>query len=245
MSTESIYGGWDFQRKGLNDLDAKLQWLWSALAAQNVGTADFVPNFGLTQRKNEIIELWKLFVLQQPKVVLEIGTAQGGSFAGWCVLAPDDCTLISIDRCINDARPRPGEPVHPSIYNGHLLMAEQGGGVYHHRQRQQRVHAINGWSHDASTLSHLNNILGDRKIDFLFHDASHHHEDFHRDFETYWPLVTEGGILASHDICPCSDPKSNKAPEWDRIRNEEDYSALYEWRGSRNENSLGIGVIVK
>lgn len=248
MSVEVIYGGWDWMPKDMEAHDLRLQNLWRSLAAQNVGTADFLPNSGLSQRKNEIIQLWDIYLRQRPSVVLEVGTAQGGTFAAWCKLGREDATIIAIDRDLNDCYPRPGNPVHPSIYSGSLAMTCDGGGIHHLKKASQKIIGINGWTSEQKTRDKLNEVLdglGGEKIDFLFHDASHEASMFHEDFKWLWPLVADGGIFASHDICQSDDPKCNKGEEWARIIQSTDFSALYEYKCGPGEQNMGIGVLIK
>lgn len=189
--------------------------------------------------------LWELFERSKPKVVVEIGVAQGGTFAGWCVLAPDDALLIGIDRDLNDARPRPNEPVHPSIYNGPLRDSERGGGIYSLRQRSQTVRGISGWSTEEKTFSQLMDILDGRKIDFLFCDSSHERSMFRKEFDMYFPLVAEGGIYATHDVQKSSHPDVTKWQEWEVVKATAEYSACYEYLGGRNDDSYGLGCLLK
>jgi hypothetical protein len=42
----------------------------------------------------------------------------------------------------------------------------------------------------------------DRPIDFLFIDASHDYVDVLADFETFFPHVVPGGVVAFHDVLP-------------------------------------------
>jgi len=242
MSTENIFGSWDFPPKGNAD---HLSALWHILAAQNVGTANFIPNFGLSQRRAEIEMLWHLYEKAKPQIVVEIGVAQAGTFAAWCILGRADATIIGIDRCLDDSRPRPGDPVHPSIHPGPYAMYSQGGGILHLAQRRQKVIGINGWSLEASTLSQLNEVLQGRTIDWLFNDGSHEASMAQGDFENYWPLISEGGVYATHDICRSDDPKCNKKEWWDHAVATADYSAVFEFKPSRNEQNMGIGLFVK
>jgi predicted O-methyltransferase YrrM len=248
MSLDKLYGTWHKQRD-----DSKYQWLWHRLAHQPEAPG---PCSGLSQRKNEIIELWRLFVALQPKVIVEIGTAQGGSLAAWCQLAPRDATIISIDRCVDDCRPRPGDPVHPDIYNGPLKMTSQGGGAYSLRQHAQQLHVINGWSYEPAVLQNLERLLAGRKIDWLYHDASHEASMFAKDWELYWPLVADGGVFAAHDIAPSADPKCNKKEFWDVITGRKpgmgtidkpgaEYSACYEFHPPPGVTEMGSGLLIK
>lgn len=245
MSVENIFGQWDRARLRGDYLFDKLEAMWHVLAAQNVGKPEFQPNSGLSQRKHEIMMLWTVFHYQNPSVVVEVGTAQGGTFAAWCELAPPGALLISLDRCVNDCRPRPGEPVHPSIYNGPLRMTEQGGGTYSLGKKGQTVKAINGWTYEQSTQESLINALGGRKIQFLYHDASHDYEGSMSDFGWMWPLIEEGGIMAFHDIMESKAEGVTKSKFWKWVKENVDYSACYEIRSGRGDDSLGQGILIK
>lgn len=243
MSTNNIFGSWnDPPAEGLVD---PVSILWHKLAAQNVGTPYQVNNFGLTQRRSEWTMLADLYLRARPKIVVEIGVAQSGTAAGWCMLGQPGAEIVFIDRDLQDSRPRPGDPVDPVIYSGPLKMANQGGGVFHLAQRGQKIHGISGWSYDEHVFSQLKAILGERKIDWLWTDSSHEEKMFAQEFAMYYPLVAEGGVYATHDIQPSSHPDVTKSKEWERIKREEAYSMLMEFRGPPTSDSYGIGVLIR
>lgn len=241
MSTERIFGTWDQPPKQPDEISL----LWHKLAAQNVGKPDFMPNSGLSQRRAEITMLWTLFARMKPQVIVEVGVAQGGTFASWCQLAPDDAVIIAVDRCLDDCRPRPGDPVHPGISIRSDLSSSNGGGIYHLGKAGQTIIGVNGWTTEQSTKDKLIAALNGRKIDFLFHDASHERSMFIQDFEWMYPLVADGGVFATHDIQQSQHPECNKSEAWKTIKLMADYSACFEFLGSRNDDSLGIGVLIK
>lgn len=240
----TIFGTWEEPpQTGYTD---EITNLWHYLAAQNVGREDQVLNSGLSQRRGEWTMLCDLYRRAHPQIVVEIGVAQGGTFAGWCSLGRPNALLVGIDRDLNDCRPRPNDPVHPRIArNIPHKMTAQGGGIYDLGRNLQRIIAINGWSHDEAVLSQLRGVLGGRGIDWLFHDASHSKEMFAKDFQLYWPLIAEGGVFAAHDIQSSKAPNCDKSVEWERIKAEETYSMVMEFKGNPNEDSLGVGVLIK
>lgn len=241
MSLDRIFGPFDGQPKSPDHL-AKL---WSILAPQNVGTPNFVPNFGLTQKRHEITMLWSLYERAKPDVVVEIGVAQGGTLAGWCILGQPEACIVAIDRDLNDCRPRPGEPVDPSIYSGGLYYTNQGGGANCLKKPAQHLYTIQGWSTDPRTIEVLYRVLGGDMIDWLWNDASHDYAGTMKDWNTYWPMISEGGVYAMHDILPSAHPDVTRSKAWQEIKSTVDYSACYEFCGSRNQDSMGIGVIIK
>lgn len=242
---DAIYGSWDSPRFTGDPLHDRLQGLWNVLAATNVGTPEFQPNFGLSQRKSEFIELATLFCRIKPMVIVEIGVAQGASAAAWCELAPDNATIILIDKCLDDSRPRPGEPVHPSIYHGPLKMASEGGGALCLGKRGQKVIGINGWTHDPAVQEQVLKVLDGRKVSFMFHDGSHHSRLFREDMIWIWPLIAPGGCLAIHDVSPSKHPDCDKGVVFEEARAFLDYSACYQFSGSRTDDSMGVGIFIK
>lgn len=248
---DNVYGSFNSPR--LND---KYEQLWHKLAPQYTDDTlkDVVfHNNGLTQKKNEIIELWQLFDRMQPHIILEIGVSQGGTFASWCQLAPDDALIIGIDRSVNDCRPHqevmwlgaPCGPVHPDI-SDITENTSSGGGMYALKRKgtNQIIVPINGWSYDDLVMKQLLSVLNGRKIDFCFHDASHEKSMTEKDFELYWPLIAEGGVMAFHDICYCSHPDVTKSEWWEKIRKDGPQTTMYSYE-SRSNASMGIGVLFK
>lgn len=241
---DKIFGSWSgAPESGYSD---EISALWNYLAVQYPGTQEQQNNSGLSQRRGEWTMLCDLYRRAHPKIVVEIGVAQGGTYAGWCFLGRPDALIIGIDRDVQDCRPRAGDQVHPRICSHQINhMTLDGGGMHSLGRNNQRIIPINGWSHEESTISQLKTVLGGNKIDWLYHDASHSKEMFATDFQIYWPLIASGGVFAVHDIQESKAPNCDKSVEWERIKKEEDYSMMMEFKGSRNEDSLGIGVLIK
>lgn len=244
MSVDVIFGEWNsLPTSGYCD---EISTLWNELSVQNPGTPEQRNNSGLTQRRAEITMLWDLYRRARPKVVTEIGVAQAGTFAAWCFLGRPDALIIGIDRDTNDSLPRGDQQVSPKLVPKRVTkMTEQGGGLHAYGRHNQRTVAINGWSTDPKTLSQLNAVLGGRKIDWLWNDASHDAENTMKDWEAYWPLVAPGGVYAMHDIMPSTHPDCNRSEAYEKIKATADYSALFEFRGSRTDDSMGVAAFVK
>lgn len=244
MSLDKIFGDWN-NPPTVGEVD-KISSLWHQLAAQHVGTPQQRSNNGLTQRRGEWTMLMDLYTRAKPKVVVEIGVAQGGTFAGWCALGEPDALIVGIDRDINDCRPRPGERVSALIAEDKpWLMSAQGGGLYALGRQQQTIKGISGWSYEPSTFSQLKDILGGRKIDWLWTDSSHEQGMFDREFGMYWGLVDDGGVFCTHDIQRSAHPEVTKWKSWERIKQEETYSMMMEFKGGIADDSYGIGVLIK
>ena len=121
-----------------------------------------------------------------PKAMLEIGTAKGGSLLAFTQLCAPDAHIVSIDL------PRgPFGGGYP-LWKVPLYEAFARPG--------QRLDLVRGDSHSASTFTHVQSLLGGRKLDFLFIDGDHRYEGVRSDFETYESLMRPGGIIAFHDV---------------------------------------------
>jgi predicted O-methyltransferase YrrM len=230
----------------MQNLWKKYDDLWEKLAPN--GQVPTNLNSGMTQRKNEIIELWQLFDRLDPKIILEIGVSQGGTFASWCQLARDDALIIGIDRDPNDCWPREGNQIHPDIADPCFKMTEWGGGMYALKRKgsHQTVIAIRGMSYDPKTLEELHEVLDGQKIDFLFHDASHLYDMVSKDFSIYWSLIAPGGIMAFHDISLYTVETCDKYKWWREIRDSGPQRLTYAYEiPDRMNLGMGIGVLFK
>jgi len=138
------------------------------------------------QVRNEISELLRILDEMKPKVVIEVGTAGGGTLFLFCHIATEDATIISIDfpdRRFGGGYPRWKIP----LYKAFSLP-------------EQKLYLLRADSHSQETLGKIKNILDGRKVDFVFIDGDHTYEGVKRDFEMYSPLLSSSGLLAFHDI---------------------------------------------
>ncbi len=179
-----------------------------------------------SQFQSELEQLAELVKQRKPKVVVEIGTAKGGTLAVWCALADSAATLVSIDL--------PGG-MHGGGYPKWRTL------VYRRfTQPKQSLYLLRVDSHLPATWEDLKKILPD-KIDFLFIDGDHTYEGVKKDFEMYSPLVRDGGIVAFHDIC-------THPPEWkcDVDKFWREIKTKYksrEYIENPNQSIYGIGVL--
>jgi cephalosporin hydroxylase len=139
------------------------------------------------QIKEEILTLLELLKDMEPKVVLEIGTAKGGTLFLFTRVASSDATIISIDLpggMFGGGYPAWKIPLYKSF-----------------AREKQKIYLIRADSHNYKTLDKVKEILNGRSVDFLFIDGDHTYEGVKKDFEMYSPLVKKG-IIAFHDIVP-------------------------------------------
>jgi len=180
------------------------------------------------QVKNEILELLKIVGRMKPRVILEIGTANGGTLFLFSRVASENATIISID--FPDRRFGGGYPK----WRGILYRAFALPG--------QRIYLLRADSHNRETLEQVKRILDGNGIDFLFIDGDHTYEGVKKDFEFYSPLVKKGGIIALHDIVVHPpDTGCEVSKFWNEIKEQKhEYAEIV---GDRNQNWGGIGLL--
>jgi|AntDeeMinimDraft_6_1070357.scaffolds.fasta_scaffold04337_1 predicted O-methyltransferase YrrM len=143
------------------------------------------------QLRDEINTLTSLVEKERPQSVLEIGTAKGGSFYTWSRSLESVNELISLDL--------PG-----GRFGGGY--DEQMTDIFREFAPSKKMDFIRDNSHYADTYKKVSGLI-DGGIDFLFIDGDHTYEGVKQDFEMYSELVSEGGIIALHDIVAHPDDK--------------------------------------
>jgi len=146
----------------------------------------FLKAFKPAQIKKEFVALLETFKEINPQVIMEIGTAKGGSLFSFCKLAKENGLIISLD----------------------LLKGQFGGGYTYWRvlfynafvDKSKKLYLLRKNSHQQETLEEVKVILNGALLDFLFIDGDHTYDGVKKDFEMYSPLVKKGGSIALHDI---------------------------------------------
>lgn len=159
-------------------------------------------------------------------MLMEIGTARGGTLFLWTRAASDDATIISLD----------------------LPGGEFGGGYSKKRipyyksfaVKQQKIYLIRGNSHDPNLSKKIERELYGSNVDFLFIDADHTYDGVRQDFEMYHHLVGKGGIIAFHDICPSNDKTHGVTQFWNEIKRNYRFEEIIK---GKNQYEYGIGVL--
>ena len=179
------------------------------------------------QIKEEISQLLQFLKEKKLKVILEIGTANGGTLFCFCKIAGEDAKIISID----------------------LPGGEFGGGypkwkipLYKSFAREnQKIYLIRADSHRQETLEKVKNILNDKKVDFLFIDGDHTYQGVKKDFEMYYSLVKKDGIIGFHDIVSGPEENVGEVPKfWKEIKERSKYQEIIK---KREQGGYGIGII--
>lgn len=178
------------------------------------------------QVREELREFAEAVAAIDPDTVCEIGTARGGTYYVW-TRSLDATNYLSIDL--------PGG----RFGGGHSRRrAEFLAGVCRRPGIEQAF--LRGDSHSPETVRHLDERL-DSPIDFLFIDGDHTYEGVKDDFERYSPFVSEGGLIAFHDIV---DIEHDPDCEVDRFWHE--LEAEYETReliADPAQDRGGVGLV--
>ncbi|MDH4228518.1 MAG: class I SAM-dependent methyltransferase [Nitrospirota bacterium] len=172
------------------------------------------------QIPSEILSLAQAVEAIKPRVILEIGTARGGTALIWAHLASHKlitCDLLD-KRGFADlvrAFPPPGSTC--------------------------KVEVLIGDSHAPDFIQRVKNALRGELVDFLFIDGDHTEAGVGQDFENYRGLVRPGGLIAFHDIAEKQPLATNQVQHfWKRIRGQHD---VREFVADRGQCGFGIGVI--
>jgi predicted O-methyltransferase YrrM len=172
------------------------------------------------QVRAEIVSLLTLLRAEQPRRVLEIGTANGGTLYLLAWASAADARILSLDIKLF-------EPLHRRVF-------EKVG------RRSQRVRVMRGDSHLDDTRDAVREYFGGQ-LDFLFIDGDHSAPSVLRDFELYAPLVRSGGLIAFHDIVDGPEDLVGGVPAfWREVRSELDSPS--EFVESWEQGGFGIGV---
>lgn len=198
--------------------------------------ADFAMEFGghgffivrTVQIPWEIRTLARRVKSLNPKRILEIGTAYGGTLFIWAQLARDQvisCDLqdmgiqgtqdLSVKRTLFPEFPPPGSSC--------------------------RVTFLEGDSHQPETVRRVEGLLEGHLVDFLFIDGDHSERGVEADYRDYRHLVRPGGLIAFHDIVDNQPTPGNQVQHfWKRLREEVDTEEIV---ADREQCGFGIGLV--
>jgi cephalosporin hydroxylase len=172
------------------------------------------------QKLVEFAALIRLLSERELNVVVEIGSAHGGTYWAWCRLATPTAHLVSVDLPGNDAwdarvRSYPGPTQTQTV--------------------------IRADSHAPQTVRSLDGLRG--LVDLLFLDGDHSYDGVRADFENYAPLVKPGGLIAFHDVESTNHPASQVDQLWTQLRDLYDSHEIIDAVDDEQSGRYGIGVL--
>ena len=180
------------------------------------------------QKKNEIRKLLEILKIENPKKILEIGTANGGTLFLLCKILSPNSVISSIDlpegKYGGDFYPEWKIPLYESF-----------------AKSTQKIHLIRDDSHDIKILAKLKKTLEGEKLDFVLIDGDHSYNGVKQDFEMYSCLVKHGGMIAFHDIKNGPKEYVGGVPKfWEEISSR--FPSI-EIINEDDEPGYGIGII--
>lgn len=190
---------------------------------------DWAMNFGghgyfrikTLQIRSEITALARAVEALKPKIILEIGTARGGTLLIWSSLASDK--VISCD-------------MQDMSIQGELLRALPP------KDSQCEVVLLSGNSHDPDFRRRVIQELGGEQVDLLFIDGDHTEQGVEADYRDYHHLVRPGGIIAFHDIVESQPLDINQVYYfWQRLKREGVQTE--EFIDAPDQCGFGIGIV--
>lgn len=169
---------------------------------------------------SEITALAREVAALKPQIILEIGTARGGTSLIWAHIA--EKKLITCDLLDKKGF-------------GDLVRAFPPPGS------QCEVSLMVGDSHSSEFLERVRKELDGEPVDFLFIDGDHTEAGVRQDYEFYSPLVRPGGLIAFHDIVDDQPLETNQVQHfWKKLSPGKD---IKEFIDDRNQCGFGIGVL--
>lgn len=199
------------------------------VAVQQVCEGPFGAAIRPMQVPQELAGLIALVQEQQPRALLEVGTARGGTLLLLCRFAAPDATIVSVD----------------------LPYARNGGGYPHWKKSfytlfplpGQSLHLVQANSHAPETRDKVSALVGARGLDFVLIDADHSYEGVKQDFENYRPLMAPGGIIAFHDVLPNdTDPSIDVYRFWQELEADPAFETQQIVHDPQ-QGHCGIGVV--
>lgn len=189
---------------------------------------DWAMNFGgngymrvkTLQIPSEITRLAQAVQAIKPRIILEIGTASGGTSLIWSYIASErviTCDLkdMSYQSPLFSRFPPPGSPC--------------------------KVTLLSGNSHSPDFKARVARELNGAKADFLFIDGDHTEPGVTADYMDYKEFVRPGGLIGFHDIVESQPLPINQVYHlWKRLK---PLARVDEFVNDPGQRGFGIGLL--
>jgi cephalosporin hydroxylase len=189
---------------------------------------DWAMNFGgngymrvkTMQIPTEITRLAQAVRNLQPKVILKIGTASGGTSLIWSHLAAE--RVITCD-------------LKDMTYQTPLFSRFPPPGS------NCRVTLLSGDSHSAQFRARVARELNGELADFLFIDGDHTDQGVTADYNDYKEFVRPGGLIGFHDIVEQQPLPTNQVHHlWQKLKA---IAEVEEFVNHPDQHGFGIGIL--
>ena len=172
------------------------------------------------------------YIPLKPKRVLEIGSLYGGSLWYWIQNSERGTKIVSVDKIADNELHKLEDVIKARrLWDGWANLA----GV--------ELQKITGNSNDYEVRSW---VKMSAPFDFIFVDGGHDKKTVNNDWNLYYPMLKEGGLMVFHDISALEENKYNiEVGIWWREGQEiglfgDDVTEII-----RTPGKWGIGVIRK
>ena len=185
----------------------------------------WIVEMNLYQVKSEIDDFFGVVQGIDPKIIVEIGTASGGTlFLFANATSPEKIVSIDLPQgSFGGGYPFWKIPFYKSLGQNHVIKL------------------IRADSHINKTLEELRVDLKGRQVDILFIDGDHTYQGVAKDFQMYSPLVKKGGIVAFHDIVMHDKTSGCEVHKfWNEIKKSYEHREIIE---NPHQEWAGIGVL--
>jgi len=189
---------------------------------------DWAMNFGgnghmrvkTMQIPSEITRLARAVEALKPRIILEIGTARGGTSLIWSHLAAERVITCDLNDMTRQAPlftrfPPPGSDC--------------------------KVTLLSGNSHNAAFKEKVAHELDGELADFLFIDGDHTVSGVTADYSDYKEFVRPGGMIAFHDIVENQPLETNQVYYlWEKLKL---LAEVEEFINDPYQRGFGIGIL--
>lgn len=185
--------------------------------------------FNAQQKWTELHSLMMFLTGRDIKKVLEIGVYQGGTMMAWTYMAQPNAYLLGVDL--------------PSGPFGGGFDVAQAKKIKSLAKLGQTIELMPA---DSQNPRIVEVIRRQGPFDFIFIDGDHSYEGAKQDYENYFPMLAEGGVMAFHDIVEHTNTDVQVHKLWQEIKSKhESHEFVDGLFVTDHGNWGGIGVIVK
>ena len=138
------------------------------------------------QDEGELNRLLDLVRELKPKKILEIGSLHGGTLWYWMHAAPG-AEIISVDSGVQ-------------AFGGRFEDIEYARKNLWGEWARQTGCTLTQYRGDSRSRETVEGARQHAPFDFVFIDGGHKYNEAMSDWQNYWPMLREGGLLAMHDI---------------------------------------------